>query len=223
MGMSLAALELHMRHIAWLAGCLLLFSCTVNNDNLNTDAGGTGGGSGGAGGCPRCVGTGGTSASGGQIGTGGASATGGQIGTGGQTATGGQPGTGGSATGGHGGSGTGGQGGGKSCDALETDYGNALTAAKECTLGAADQCQQLVNNSLACQGCKQYVNDTTALSAIQTEWDNQNCNSGQHVCPAIACVVPTTSVCTSSTTSGGPGGGAGSTGTCMAGSLTPAH
>jgi hypothetical protein len=187
-----------MRHLVLLAGCLLLLSCTVNNDNLNTDAGGTGG----------------TSATGGQPGTGG-SATGGQGGKG----------TGGNGAGGNGtgGSGTGGQGGGTSCDALETDYGNALTAAKKCTLGAANQCQQLVYSSLSCQGCKQYVNDTTTLSAIQTEWDNQNCNSGPHVCPAIACVVPTTSVCTSSPTSGGPGGGADSTGTCSTGSLTPAN
>jgi hypothetical protein len=235
-----------MRHIVWLAGCLLVLSCAVNNDNLSTDAGGTGGGSGGAGGCPRCVGTGGTPATGGQLGTGGALATGGQIGTGGQTATGGQvgaggqaatggqPGTGGSATGGHGAGGngtggqpgtggTGGQGGGKSCDALETDYDNALTAAKKCTLGATDQCQQLVNGSLFCRGCKQYVNDATTLSAIQTEWDDQNCSSVPHACPAIACVVPTSSACTTNPTSSGPGGGADSTGTCSPGPLTPAH
>jgi hypothetical protein len=228
-----------MRHIVWLTGCLLVLSCTVNNDNLNTDAGGTGGGSGGAGGASATggqigtggasatggqTGTGGASATGGQTGTGGASATGGQVGTGGQTATGGKTGTGGSATGGHGagGSGTGGTGGqgGKSCDALETDYGNAITAAKKCTLGASNQCQQLVNSSLSCPGCKQYVNDTTTLSAIQTEWDNQNCSSVPHVCPAIACVVPTTSVCTSNPTSGSPGGGADQTGTCSPGPLT---
>ena len=203
-----------MRHLVWLAGCLLVLSCTVNNDNLNADAGGSG--SGGAGGCPRCAGTGGATATGGQIGTGGASATGGQGGTGGQTATGGTTGTGGSATGGHGagGSGSGGQGGGKSCDALESDYNTALTAAKKCTLGATGQCQQLVNGSLSCPGCKQYVNDTTTLSAIQTEWDDQNCSAVPHACPAIACVVPTTSVCTSSPTSSGPGGGADAAGTC---------
>jgi hypothetical protein len=236
-----------MRHVVWLAGCLLVLSCTLNNDNLNADAGGTGG----AAGCPRCtgtggatatggrigtgggpatggqVGTGGVSATGGQVGTGGASATGGQVGTGGQTATGGKPGTGGSATGGQGagGSGTGGgggQGGAKTCDALETDYGTALTAAMKCTLGASGQCQQLVNKSLSCPGCKQYVNDTTELSAIQTAWDNQNCNSGGHVCPAIACVVPTTSVCTSNPTAGGPIVGVDAAGTC-APQLTPAN
>jgi hypothetical protein len=207
----------HMRHTVWLAGCLLLFSCTVNNDNLNADAGGNGG----------------ASATGGQVGTGGQVATGGQVGTGGQVATGGQPGTGGSPTGGHGGnggsgtggsgSGTGGQGGGESCDALETDYDNALAAAKKCMLGATDQCQQLVSSSLSCSGCKQYVNDATMLNAIQTEWASQKCDSVPHVCPAIACAVPTASVCTSSSTSGGPGGGAAQTGTCSAGPLTGAN
>ena len=199
-----------MRHIVWMAGCLLVLSCTVNNDNLNADAGGTG--------------TGGASATGGQIGTGGASATGGQGGTGGQTATGGQTGTGGSATGGHaaGGSGGGGQGGGKSCDALESDYGTALTAAKKCTVGATGQCQQLINSSLSCPGCKQYVNDTSTLSAIQTEWDNQDCSAVPHACPAIACILPTTSVCTSNPTTSGPGGGADAAGTCGP-PLTPAN
>src|ERR1700722_14048629 len=160
-----------MRHIVWLAGCLLLFSCTVNNDNLNADAGGSGG----------------TSATGGQGGTGGTLATGGQVGTGGQTATGGQPGTGGSATGGHGGNGggtggpgTGGQGGGEGGDAPETDYGNALAAAKKCMVGATDQCQLLVNGSLSCPGCKQYVNDATMLTAIQMEWTSQKCDSVPH-------------------------------------------
>ena len=250
-----------MRRIVWLAGCLLVFSCTLNNDNLNTDAGGTGGASGGVGGCPRCVGTGGaaatggqigtggqiatggqigtggtpatggqvgtggTVATGGQIGTGGAPATGGQIGTGGQTATGGKTGTGGSATGGHGagGSGTGG-GGGKSCGMLESDYGAALSAAKKCNPGATGQCQELVNSSLSCPGCKQYVNDTTALSAIQAEWDDQNCGSTPHVCPAIACLVPTASVCTSSdSTTGGPTSGTNPTGVCTNAQLTPAN
>ena len=247
-----------MRHIVWLAGCLLVLSCTLNNDNLNADAGGTGGlsGTGGAGGCPRCagtgggtasggqigtgglsatggqIGTGGLSATGGQIGTGGFSATGGQIGTGGQTATGGKTGTGGTGTGGSGtggagtgGNGTGGgggQGGGKSCDALESDYNSALTAAKKCTIGAADQCQQLVDSSLSCPGCKQYVNDTTTLSAIQMEWDDQSCGSVAHVCPAIACVVPTTSVCNSNPTSGAPGPGTNQSGTCASAALTPA-
>ena len=57
---------------------------------------------------------------------------------------------------------------------IESDYGAALTAAKKCTPGATNQCQELVNSSLSCPGCKQYVNDTTMLSAIQTEWDDND-------------------------------------------------
>ena len=30
-----------MRHGAWLAGCVLVVSCTVNSSNLNVDAGNT--------------------------------------------------------------------------------------------------------------------------------------------------------------------------------------
>jgi hypothetical protein len=228
-----------MRQIVWLAGCLLVLSCTVNNDNLNTDAGGGTGGtggttgtggvtaSGGAGGCPRCAGTGGSSATGGQLGTGGALATGGQVGTGGQSGGGGQPGTGGSPSGGHGGKGAGGSGtggnGGQSCDALDSDYNSALTAAMKCTLGGANQCQQLVNRSLSCPGCKQYVNDTTTLTALQTEWDARGCSAAPRVCPAIACLIPTASVCTSNPTGGGPGPSAGTSGTCANAQLTPAN
>ena len=229
-----------MRHIVWLAGCLLVLSCTVNNDNLNADAG-----SGGSGGCPgRCVGTGGSdrrpagrsalaarrppadgSAPGAHPPRAAKSAPAGRLAPADRppravsrervAAPPAEPGAA-AAAAVH-------RRRCKSCDGLETDYDNALTAAKRCTLGATNQCQQLVNSSLSCAGCKQYVNDTTTLSVIQTEWDNQNCSSAPHVCPEIACVVPTTSVCTSSPTSGGPGGGADSTGTCSTGSLTPAN
>ena len=92
----------------------------------------------------------------------------------------------------------------------------------KCTLGASGQCQQLVNRSLSCPGCKQYVNDTTTLSAIQTEWDNQNCSSVPHACPAIACLLPTTSVCTSNPTAGGTTSGLDLSGTCGP-PLTPAN
>jgi hypothetical protein len=198
-----------MRHVVWLAGCLLVLSCTVNNDNLN-------GGTGGAG-----------------SGTGGAIATGGQPGTGGQ-AGGGHTGTGGSGTGGVGGGGTGGNGtggggqggqaGGESCGALESDYGKALTAARKCTPGATGQCGQLVDGSLSCPGCKQYVNDTTTLTALETAWTNQKCDSVPHACPAIACIVPPQSTCVgTSSTSGGPNAGADPSGSCMGVALTPTN
>ena len=107
---------------------------------------------------------------------------------------------------------------------IESDYGAALLAAKKCTPGATNQCQELVNNSLSCPGCKQFVNDTTTLTAIQAEWDDQNCGSMPHACPAIACLVPTASVCaSSSTTTGGPNAGADPTGACTNAQLTPAN
>ncbi len=238
-----------MRHLAWLAGCLLLLSCTVNNDNLNSGTGGSDAGSGGAGGCPRCVGTGGATATGGQTGTGGAIATGGQTGsggaiaTGGQLGTGGQPGTGGqasggqsgtggSATGGQTGTGGGGTGGGKgtggsggeTCAQLATDYSNAVTAAKKCTLDAANQCQQLVAGSLGGCGCDTYVNDATMINAIKTEWTSQGCATGP-TCN-IACVVPGPGVCNTDptgSTPGGPGAAADPTGTCSNGTPTPVN
>src|SRR5215831_18941160 len=164
-----------MRHLGWLPVVLLALSCAVDNSNLNVDAGstgtgtGTGGTSGGAGvgGCPRCVGTGGSA---GSTGAGGAAA--------------GAGGTGGNATGiggkGSGGAnGTGGQGGAASCDTLASEYTTELTAAKSCSPGAANQCQQLVDTSLPCAGCKTYVNDTTNLDAIASQWKAAGCASMQ--------------------------------------------
>ncbi len=221
-----------MRHVVWLAGFLLVLSCTVNNDNLND---GTGGSGGGAGGCPRCVGTGGAPATDGQTGTGGAPATGGQTGTGGAIATGGQPGTGGqagggptgtggSATGGQGG-GQGGQAGGESCDALESDYGKALTAAKKCTPGATGQCGHLVDGSLSAPGLpavRQRHDD--AQRASKRRGPIKGAAPPAHACPAIACVVPTQSTCVgSSSTSGGPNAGADPSGTCTGLVLTPTN
>jgi hypothetical protein len=274
-----------MRRVVWLSGLFVALSCSVDNSNLNVDAGG----SGGAGGCPRCVGTGGASGgqsggatgsggstngtggvtagtggeagsvtgtggagSGGNVtgtggsatgsggsatagatgaggsvtGTGGAggggnatgaggSATGGRKGSGGDGAQGGTPGTG-------GGKGQGGQGGAASCDTLATDYSNALTAAKKCTPGATNQCQQLVDNSISCPGCKTYVNDVTTLDTIQTEWTAAGCGSATHLCPQIACVVPVQSTCTSTSANpGGPNAGADPSGTCSGGALIP--
>ncbi len=259
-----------MRHVVWLSGVLLALSCSVDNSNLNLDAGG----SGGAGGCPRCVGTGGGGGgqTGGSTGTGGATA--GAVGTGGSAtgtgggAAGGQTGTGGSAGGGQtgaggsvagaggsvagaggsvagaGGSGTGGnatgtggkgtggkgaggttgtgggkggQGGGTSCDTLANDYASALTAAKKCTPGATNQCQQTVESSIACPGCKTYVNDVTMLTPIETEWSAAGCAAMSRVCPAIACVLPLNSFCSGTSTGGG---GANPSGMCVS-ALTP--
>ncbi|HEY6478098.1 MAG TPA: hypothetical protein VI456_16085 [Polyangia bacterium] len=209
-----------MRHLVWLSGVLLALSCAVDNSNLNVDAGGSGGAGGtstGAGGSATGGGggvtsTGGAGAGGNATGAGG-SGTGGRKGTGGDGALGGTIGTG-------GGKGQGGQAGAASCDALAADYSNALTAAKGCTPGAASQCQQLVDTSLSCPGCKTYVNDVTMLNAIDDEWTAAGCASMPHgVCPAIACIAPGQGVCTSNPTGSGPG--TGSAGTCSSNLVTP--
>jgi hypothetical protein len=243
-----------MRHVPWLAACLLVVSCTVNSDNLNVQPGGTGtggqtAGSGGAGptggsggdDCPRCVptggtiGTGGQSATGGTIATGGQTAAGGQLGTGGQPATGGQlgtagqlgtggqlgtagqPGTGGQiGAGGH--PGTGGQvgaggGSGHTCSQLENEYTDALATAKACTIGAGLQCRELADNSIACPGCRVYVNDTTELTALKAQWTSSGCALSHGVCPAIACVMPAPASCAWNVSSG-PGGPTNMAGTC---------
>jgi hypothetical protein len=263
-----------MRHLSWLAGCVLVLSCTVNSSNLGgeTATGGgaaTGGtpGSGGAlatggqtatGGTPGTGGesaTGGTTETGGQTGAGGNSATGGRgggggrfgfggrggaggraatggqggatdtggqtgtggDGTGGQTATGGtggqSGGTGGTATGGQ--TGTGGQGGSNAtCTRLESQYTTALSAAKDCTPNAPNQCKALAYTSLSCPGCQTYVNDTTQLDMISTAWTNAGCDRTHGPCPAIACVAPQSTHCApqSSTGPGAPSG------TCTIGS-----
>ncbi|HEY4394096.1 MAG TPA: hypothetical protein VGP64_08540 [Polyangia bacterium] len=223
-----------MRHLGWLTVVLLALSCAVDNSNLNVDASGTGttggasgsagtGGAAGVGGCPRCAPTGG---SGGAIGSGGAAAgavgTGGSVtGTGGKGA-GGTTGTGGKGAGGV--NGTGGQGGAASCDALATEYATELTAAKSCSPGAANQCQQLVDTTLPCAGCKTYVNDATNLNALASQWTAAGCASMQHICPAIACVVPGPSTCQEIATTGGGGPGPSgppvTTGMCTSG-VTP--
>jgi hypothetical protein len=228
-----------MRHLAWLSGLLLVVSCSVNPvlnvDGSPSGGGGTNGG-GGHGGASTGNGGAGGDHAGGRSGGGTAGSGGGTAGSGGGTtgsgggttgsgggttgAGGGAAGAGGGATGaggstaGHNGGGQGGHGtgkdGGETCAELETDYSDALTAARKCTPGAANQCQQLVDLSISCPGCKGYVNDATTLDTIAGEWKDQNCKGG--FCPAIACIAPGTGVCLS--TSGGPGG------TCQSGSAT---
>jgi hypothetical protein len=202
----------------------------------STGAGGSAAGSTGAGGSAAgSTGVGG-SASGGQTGAGGNGTGGNATGTGGSgtggSGTGGNGtggngtggnGTGGKGTGGKGAGGTtgtggkGGQGGSPSCDTIATEYSTALGQAKVCTPGAAGQCQQMVDSSISCPGCKTYVNDTTMLNTIEAEWTAAGCASMHFVCPAIACVLPGNSTCAAIATGGGPG----STGMCV-NALTPA-
>jgi len=192
-------------------------------------AGATGTGGAAGDGCPRCAPTGGTGggatggASAGASGTGGAvtgtaGASGGQSGAGGATgtggkATGGTTGTGGKGSGGA--TGTGGQGGGAKCDTLANQYSTELTAAKSCSLGAANQCQQLVDSSRPCPGCKTYVNDVTNLNKIASDWAAAGCASMVYLCPLIACVVPGPATCQAVVNTGGGGPGpSGTTAMC---------
>jgi hypothetical protein len=175
-------------------------------------------GSGGAVGAGGKVATGGAMGSGGMLGSGGSSASGGSKGTGGATGQGGGGGTAG-AGGRDGGGGQGGQAidGGDICSQLVTDYANAFVLAKQCAPGAANQCQQLAQSTLAqCPGCDQYVNDATTLTAIRTKWINQGCQV-PIFCPAIACVLPGPSTCLATGTMADSAGG----GVCSVSAITP--
>ena len=238
-----------MRHLVWFSGVLLAFSCTVNSSNLNLDAGGGAGGgpaTGGQTGAGGASATGGATASGGQTGTGGDGQQGGTTGAGGSATgaggsvtgaggsvtgagggTGGSTGKGGSGAGGNatgaGGNGTGGGKGGQggeSCDKIASDYASAMTAAKMCTPGATNQCQKLVDGTIGCSGCRQYVNDATMLDQIQNQWDGQGCTQ---LCSAIACVTPPSTCAGTGPITGGPGGGANAGGTCTGSLVSTAH
>jgi hypothetical protein len=207
-----------MRHLGWLSGLLLVISCSVdlvhNPDGSVTGAGGQAGAT--------------TTGTGGQAGTA-ATGSGGQAGTTSVTGEGGTRATGGTFGGSAGRGGTFGHGGaagraadaGESCTQIETDYGNALTAAAECTPGVAGQCQHLIDMSLSCPGCKTYVNDVTELDALSAMWQAQDCGSIPHACPAIACIIPGPATCgAASSTPGGPNAGASPGGTCTTASLS---
>ncbi len=145
------------------------------------------------------------------------SATGGAISTGGATSSGGggagsggsKAGSGGATTGAGGGSGgTGGASGdggaqpvdgGASCTDLQSEYADALPAARSCDPAAVGQCQQSVSSSLSpCfVNCMTYVNDASTLNEIKLAWQQAGCNSLVGIlCPAIACIAPTAGACT---------------------------
>jgi hypothetical protein len=200
-----------------LLGLALGVSVGCGSVTSTNDGGGTGGSATGEGG------TGGTGGHGGATGSGGGS--GGHAGR-------------------SGGKGGGGGAGGASCDALATQYADALPAAQSCDLKTSGECQQLVSSSLSpCfLNCTTYVNDPTALNAIKASWEQAGCNSLVGIaCPAIACLQPTNNVCSvgdsgggvCSSTSGGigglgghggaTGGGGGSVGSAGAGGGPGGH
>jgi hypothetical protein len=215
-----------MRHLAWLSGLLLVISCAV--DPVQSVDGSAAGGQGGD--CPRCAGgtNGGAGQGGAPAGNGGAAGDTPVGGSGGGAAGGGGgiTGAGGGGIAGHGGGGQAGHGtdGGQTCAQLEADYSNALPAARQCTPGAANQCQHLVPTSIACTGCSEYVNDVTTLDTIEGEWSEQDCPAMPHPCPLIACLPPASGICAATSgTSGGPNAGASPGGSCTDVGATPGH
>jgi hypothetical protein len=82
--------------------------------------------------------------------------------------------------------------GGESCDQLAADYAAAVTAARTCTPGTPNQCQQLVNPMpTACNtgcGATQVVNDATGVTAAWKQWTAQ-C-AVDVGCPLTICVPP---------------------------------
>lgn len=125
--------------------------------------------------------------------------------------TGGTGGSGG--TGGTGG-GAGGSGGGASCGDLANQYAAELTNAQVCAVGAGNQCLQAVISGLSpCGGCVAYVNDATALDALEATWRQQGCDNAAVVdCPPILCPPSGPGVCVA-----GDGGG----GRCQVGGVAP--
>jgi hypothetical protein len=99
---------------------------------------------------------------------------------------GGSPGTGGT-------TGTGGSGG-LTCDQLQADYQAALATARDCSVGATNQCQKTVASALGCNGCPTFVNDDSGLSQFQNAWNQGGCSQNQ-VCANIACLAPKAATC----------------------------
>jgi hypothetical protein len=87
---------------------------------------------------------------------------------------------------------TGGNGGNvptPSCDELATEYQTAFSLAGNCTVGAPGQCQQLVSTSpYPCGGCSTYVNDSSALTAIMSAWNQAGCGGAVPPCGLGACL-----------------------------------
>jgi hypothetical protein len=89
-----------------------------------------------------------------------------------------------------------------SCAELKTAYATTFRMAQTCTVGASPVCTQLVSTSVDC-GCSAFVDDSLAsaladLKALRAVWTAKACTA---ICPAIACVVPSSSTCNPASTS----------------------
>jgi len=88
------------------------------------------------------------------------------------------------------------------CNTLMAEYRSAYSDAETCQVGSSGQCQQLAAPTLGGCGCT-YVNDSTALSAIETAWQASGCGTRAVSCGS-ACPSPANYVCVS--TDGGSRG-----------------
>jgi hypothetical protein len=89
--------------------------------------------------------------------------------------------------------GSGGADGGDVCAALVAAYGEAYGRALDCnpTIDSV-QCHTLTGSSLPCGQCEAYVNNTTELDQIRSQY-RSNCPPVP--CPLIACILPVAPVC----------------------------
>jgi hypothetical protein len=103
---------------------------------------------------------------------------------------------------------------GDACTAIEQQYTAAMTQAKQCNPALnGEQCQQSVDSSLPCPGCKTWVDDTQPLDDVRQKWKDAGCDKVHRFCPAIACVNPGKGLCIVKMGGGG--------GTCSSLTLTP--
>jgi hypothetical protein len=93
------------------------------------------------------------------------------------------------------------------CEAFATQYTAALARARVCNAVVKAQCGATASTSLACAGCKVWVNSTVELDAIRAQWTGAGCVKCVKACPAIACRALTTGVCHSKMLAAPPGDG----------------
>jgi hypothetical protein len=79
--------------------------------------------------------------------------------------------------------------GGADCEQIASDYGDAISDAKMCQVGATGQCQILVSTTLPCPTCQVHVNDDHTLQTLKQRYQDAACKPPRF-CPAIACVNP---------------------------------
>jgi|GEM_PF-5306124 hypothetical protein len=93
------------------------------------------------------------------------------------------------------------------CGQIGADYAAAITKAQSCDpyqwYWGTPQCQQKVANSLSCNNCPTYVNDTSALQGPIDQWSAYKCDTVLWMCPAVMCAPAAGAYCKS--TGGGQG------------------